>query len=49
MKNLEPQEALIRKFFERPNVQLFEGVRGQRTVIANRGWQRKETSIAGHL
>lgn len=26
MSNLEPQEALVRKFFERRNVQLFEGV-----------------------
>jgi hypothetical protein len=36
MSNLEPQEALVRKFFERRNVQLFEGVRHERGVIANR-------------
>jgi GGDEF domain-containing protein len=36
MANLEPQEALVRKFFERRNVQLFESVRHERSVIANR-------------
>lgn len=32
----EAQEALVRKFFERRNVQLFEGVRHERHVIAAR-------------
>lgn len=36
MSNLEPQKALVGKFFERRNVQLFEGVRRERGVIANR-------------
>lgn len=36
MANLEPQEALVRKFFERRSIQLFEGVRHERGVIANR-------------
>jgi len=29
----EAQEALVRKFFERRNVQLFEGVRHERETI----------------
>lgn len=36
MSNREPQEALVGKFFERRNAQLFEGVRHGRAVIANR-------------
>ena len=36
METLEPQEALVRKFFERRNVKLFESVRHERGVIANR-------------
>jgi diguanylate cyclase (GGDEF)-like protein len=36
MASLEPQEALVRKFFERRNVHLFESVRHERSVIANR-------------
>lgn len=36
VSNLEPQEALVAKFFERRNVQLFEGVRHERAVSANR-------------
>jgi diguanylate cyclase (GGDEF)-like protein len=36
MNSIEPQEALVRKFFERRNIQLFEGVRRERGVIAER-------------
>jgi diguanylate cyclase (GGDEF)-like protein len=36
MGSYEAQEALVRKFFERRNVQLFEGVRHERNVIAAR-------------
>jgi diguanylate cyclase (GGDEF)-like protein len=36
MNSYEAQEALVRKFFERRNVQLFEGVRHERSVIAAR-------------
>jgi hypothetical protein len=36
MQSLEPHEALVRKFFERRNVHLFESVRHERGVIANR-------------
>jgi hypothetical protein len=35
MQSLEPHEALVRKFFERRNVHLFESVRHERGVIAN--------------
>jgi len=36
MSRYEAQEALVRKFFERRNVQLFEGARHERSVIAER-------------
>jgi diguanylate cyclase (GGDEF)-like protein len=36
MNNLQALEALVRKFFERRNIQLFEGVRLERGIIANR-------------
>jgi diguanylate cyclase (GGDEF)-like protein len=36
MSGFDAQEALVRKFFERRNVQLFEGLRHERSVIAAR-------------
>jgi len=36
MSSYGAQEALVRQFFERRNVQLFEGVRRERSVIAAR-------------